>query len=102
MRRQRTLYEIYDKRVLHQETLDGLPLLDRCTEVRRAVKSANTWGGAVVRVQALVTRERPLERQVLSWDVVFVHDPPKPANGTMTVGQLRKAITPPGYKFRRR
>lgn len=45
----RTIYEVYDKRALHEDRA-GLPLLDRTTRLKRARKMANAWGGVVLRL----------------------------------------------------
>lgn len=85
------LFEVYDKRVLHQHP-DTLVLLDRDTAYRKAEPSARKWGGCVVKVTANLLERYPLKRQVLSYQVVYTHVPqrkPLRARDRITFKQLK-------------
>lgn len=58
-------YEVYEKRALY-EPYQSLPLLDRTPIKRRAVESANAWGG-------LVLKQRLEEGKVVASEVVHIH-----------------------------
>lgn len=57
------LYLVYDKRALLGKR-DGLPLLDRDENIKKAIKSAREWGGVCVAVAEDGTEK-----------IVFVHHP---------------------------
>lgn len=89
-------YEVYPARALH-EPREALPLLDRTGRRRRAVKSANRWGGVVLRI----TPERETKdahdetiaaiRETVS--VVYVYRPPaRPAVADVDVFELRRRL----------
>jgi hypothetical protein len=86
-----TLYEVYDKRALHQP-IDGLPLLDRDRDVKKALRSAREWGGVVARIKARILQPYPLLREVITVEIIFVHTPrpakPEPRD-KITIRQLR-------------
>jgi hypothetical protein len=87
------LYEVYDKRLLHQPHLGDLPVLDRDTNVKRARASARAWGGVVVRAECRVLRTRhPMVREILAWTLVYVAPPkrlPQGPVGGVTLRALR-------------
>ena len=93
----RQIYEVYDKRVLHEDRA-GLPLLDRTTRLKRARKSANAWGGAVVRLT--VDGET-----VTAAEVVYVHQPPATRvreQDALTLAELRDRLFQDGPRPRTR
>lgn len=83
------LYEVYDKRVLHEDRA-GLPLLDRTTRLKRARKSANAWGGVVLRLTTDAEGATTAE-------VVHVHQATPPTarqrdEDVVTLGELRRRL----------
>lgn len=88
-------YEVYDKRVLHEDRA-GLPLLDRTTRLKRARKSANAWGGVVLRLTTDATGTTTAE-------VVHVHRATPPTarqrdEDVVTLEQLRRNLYRDGEK----
>ena len=69
-----TLYEIYPKRAIQEGTRD-LVMMDRCSNKKKAVKSARAWGGVVVQIAAEILTTYPLTRRVISEKIIFIHRP---------------------------
>lgn len=85
------LYEVYDKRALHQ-SIDTLVILDRDRDQLKAMKSARAWGGCVVKVTARILQLYPLQREVLSTEIFFVHKPRQKAmtaSDTISIRELK-------------
>lgn len=98
-------FEVYTKQAIH-EPITGLVLLDRETGLKKAKGSARAWGGVVVKVWARVTRTKPLEREILKAEIVFVHRPVRKANDErdkmtrkILMGKIARAV---GDQKRRR
>lgn len=97
------LYEVYDKRALH-EGIDDLPLLDRDTNRKKAEDSAGTWGGCVAEVTCRVVTWHPMQREVVRFRIVWVHRPAPVQTAIDTVGvkELRGQFNSTGYHPRKR
>lgn len=83
------IYEVYDKRVLAQGPA-GLVVLDRETQLDRAKKSANRWGGVVLKCTIRIITRRPFAREILSYEVKFVHQRRYPTGSTVELSDLRR------------
>lgn len=74
-----TFFEVYSKRAIH-EPISQLVVLDRDRSRKKAVISARSWGACVVRVEARILKKYPLTREVVRWEVIWVHKPRRPGN----------------------
>lgn len=91
-----TFYEVHSKRAIH-EPIDDMVVMDRDWNKKKAIKSARSWGGCVVRVVAEVTTRNPMVRRVISSELIWVHKPrktPNPKRDQLThrklMGKLRQ------------
>jgi hypothetical protein len=65
-----TLYEVYERRS-ELEGIDGLPLLDRTTNMHAAERTAREWGGVVFRLECRIITWRPMQREVVRMKIVY-------------------------------
>lgn len=84
-------YEVYEKRVLHEDRA-SLPLLDRTTRLKRARKMANAWGGVVLRLTTDA-------EGAITVEVVHVHQATPPTErqrdeDVVTLEDLRRRLYP--------
>lgn len=91
------LYEVYDKRVLYEDRAT-LPLLDRTTRLKRARKSANAWGGVVLRLTLA-------GETVTAVATVYMHrstpaSAREPDSAVVTLEELRRRLYPDGWRLR--
>jgi hypothetical protein len=93
MSQQKIYYEVYDNRAV-LFGIEGLVLLDRQTQLRKATRSAKAWAGCVVKVKREVD-DNGKPGRVLEAKLQYVYRrrvPPDPTGG-LTLRQLRRVLT---------